>query len=227
MKLLAIETATDACSCAIYVNGDFRWRKRLAPRQHAELLLPMVYGLLKEAGLRLRDLDGIAFGRGPGSFTGVRIAASVVQGLAFGAGLPVAGVSSLQALAEGVRRQRGEPRVLAAFDARMSEVYWAGYVEAAGVMVPVTPEGVFAPESVPVPSAPGEWFGAGDGWGAYEDVLGQRVGNLIKRSRADLYPDAIDVATLGVLCFERDEALAPEQALPVYLRDTVTREPGH
>ena len=122
MKLLAIETATDACSCALDIDGESRWRYQLAPRQHAELLLPMVSELLDEAAVAMRDLDGVAFGRGPGSFTGVRIAASVVQGLAFGADLPVAGVSSLRALAEGVRREYGEEAVLSAFDARMSEV---------------------------------------------------------------------------------------------------------
>ena len=224
MKLLAIETATDACSCALRIDGDCLSRYQLAPRQHAELALSMVDALLTEAGVRLRDLDGLAYGRGPGSFTGVRIAVGVAQGLAFGATLPVVGVSSLQALAQRTRREHGERHVLSAFDARMSEVYWAAYVEDQGIMSPVTDEGVFAPDRVPIPKVFGEWFGVGDGWGAHEETLGRRVD--VKGSCASIYPHATDVATLGVVGFERGEAGPAEQALPVYLRDMVTREPG-
>ena len=225
MKLLAIETATDNCSCAIVVADKYFWRERHAPRQHAELVLVMVDQLLSEAGLRLSALDGIAFGRGPGSFTGVRIAASVVQGLAFGANLPVVGVSSLWALAQGVHRTHRASRVLAAFDARMSEVYWAGFAEEGGIMSPITQEGVFSPEQVPIPCPTGDWFAAGDGWGVYQEVLLERMGYPVNKLDPDLYPSAIDVAALGVLCFERGESVSPEYALPVYLRDTVTRTP--
>ena len=225
MKLLAIETATDACSSALEIDGESRTRYQIAPRQHAERLLPMVNELLAEAGLGLRDLDGVAFGRGPGSFTGVRIAASVAQGLAFGADLPVAGVSSLRALAQGVRRERGKERVLSAFDARMSEVYWGVFVVQEGIMSPVLEEGVFAPDLVPVPQSPGDWFGAGDGWGVYQEILCQRAGNLLEAPCANAYPQAIDVASLGRVCFERGEGVPAEDALPVYLRDKVTREP--
>lgn len=223
MKLLAIETATDTCSCAIGIDEKYFSRELHAPRQHAELVLAMVEELLEESGLVLSGLDGVAFGRGPGSFTGVRIAAGVVQGLAFGASLPVVGVSSLLALAEGVRRKYQRSRVLVAFDARMSEVYWGSFIDQAGRMSPVIQEGVFPPGEVPSAHPPGDWFGAGDGWGVYEHVLRQRLGNSVDEVDAELYPSAIDVAVLGAACFERGESVSAENALPVYLRDTVTR----
>nr|VFK07335.1 MAG: tRNA threonylcarbamoyl adenosine modification protein YeaZ [Candidatus Kentron sp. FM] len=133
MKILAIDTATDACSVALHLDGDYREIHELAPRRHAEILLPRIRTLLSEAALSLRDLDALAFGRGPGAFTGVRIATGVIQGLAFGADLPVVPISSLHALAQGAWRERGEGNVLAAFDARMGEVYWGAYrLDAAG-----------------------------------------------------------------------------------------------
>ncbi|UCE90616.1 MAG: tRNA (adenosine(37)-N6)-threonylcarbamoyltransferase complex dimerization subunit type 1 TsaB, partial [Pseudomonadota bacterium] len=127
MKLLAIETATEACSVALAVDGDVRDRFEIAPRGHAGLVLPMAKALLAEAGLGLRELDALVFGRGPGAFTGLRIAAGVVQGLAYGAELPVVPVSSLATLAQGVSAQTGASDVLAVFDARMGEVYWGAF----------------------------------------------------------------------------------------------------
>nr|VFJ96912.1 MAG: tRNA threonylcarbamoyl adenosine modification protein YeaZ [Candidatus Kentron sp. H]VFJ97120.1 MAG: tRNA threonylcarbamoyl adenosine modification protein YeaZ [Candidatus Kentron sp. H]VFK02851.1 MAG: tRNA threonylcarbamoyl adenosine modification protein YeaZ [Candidatus Kentron sp. H] len=131
MKILAIDTATDACSVALHLDGEYWGRHELAPRQHAEILLPRIRELLSEAGLSLNHLDALAFGRGPGAFTGVRIATSVAQGLAFGADLPVVPISSLHALAQGAWRERGERNLLAALDARMGEVYWGAYRVAA------------------------------------------------------------------------------------------------
>ena len=124
-KLLAIDTSTEACSAALGIGGDVRERYEFAPRQHAELILPMVDALLAEGQIKLKDLDGLAFGRGPGAFTGVRIATGVIQGLAFGAGLPVVPVSSLAALAQGAAP--GHSSIMSAFDARMGEVYWGAF----------------------------------------------------------------------------------------------------
>ncbi len=132
MKLLAIDTSTDACSAALWLNGEVRQRYQVAPREHGQLILPMIESLLAEAGLALTQLDTLAFGRGPGGFTGVRIANSVIQGLAFGADLPVVPISSLAALAQGAYTEMGTPQILAAIDARIGEVYWGAYRAAQG-----------------------------------------------------------------------------------------------
>ncbi|MGB5065729.1 MAG: tRNA (adenosine(37)-N6)-threonylcarbamoyltransferase complex dimerization subunit type 1 TsaB, partial [Candidatus Competibacter sp.] len=128
MKLLALDTATDACSAAVWVDGVVHERYELAPRRHAALILPMIEAVLAEAGLRPAQLDAVAFGRGPGAFTGVRIAVGIAQGIAFAADLPVVPVSTLAALALGVGRETGHARLAVALDARMSEVYWGTYV---------------------------------------------------------------------------------------------------
>jgi tRNA threonylcarbamoyladenosine biosynthesis protein TsaB len=219
MKILAIDTAEDACSAALLVGDSVLSRFKIAPRRHSELILPMMDQLLAEAGLVLRGLDAIAFGRGPGSFTGVRIAAAVAQGAAFAADLPVAPVSTLLALAARARRESGAGAVLAALDARMGEVYWAS-------VPPEAPDGgipreqVLAPEQVPVPPA-GLWTGVGSGWGAYADVLKARLGSRLERTDPGLRVHAQDVAVLGGELWRQGLAVPPEQALPVYLRDEV------
>lgn len=221
-RLLAIDTSEDACSAALLVDGSVGERFEVAPRRHSELILPMMQDLLREAGLQLGDLDALAFACGPGAFTGIRIAASVIQGVAFGAGLPVVPVSSLRALAQGARRECGADRVLSALDARMGEVYWGAYrVDPAGIMHPVAAESVCAPEAVPVP--PGDaWRGVGSGWATHEAALTERTG-----AGPPFLPDALvharDVATLAGVLFANGVALPAEQALPVYLRDEVAR----
>lgn len=226
MKLLAIETSTIACSVALSVDGRVSERYELAPQRHAELVLPMAESLLGEARLELAVLDAIAFARGPGAFTGLRIAAAVTQGLAFGAGLPVIPVSTLAALAQGAASERGAGRVLTAMDARMNEVYWGvfgtgedGLVQALGA------ECVCPPEQVPAIEGDG-WFAAGDGWAAHGAALEARLGvGLVGRDEAR-YPRARDVARLA-LAIHRDEGGIPAaQALPVYLRDRVAKKPA-
>lgn len=226
MKLLAIETAGDACSCAILADASCYERHRVAPRRHAELVLAMVAELLDEAGLELAGLDALAFGRGPGSFTGVRVATGVVQGLAYGAGLPVVPVSSLQALAQGACREGGHAQVLAAFDARMDEVYWGIYAAGDdGLMAPQAQECVCAADAVPVPPA-GEWFGVGEGWSAYADVLTARVGGRLAGVEAGRLARAVDVAVLARAAHARGESVPACAALPVYLRNRVARKRG-
>ncbi len=177
----------------------------------------MVQEVLAQAGLALTQLDAIAFGRGPGSFTGLRIGAGVAQGLAFGANLPVVPVSSLAALAQGV----DAPRVLAAFDARMQQVYWGAYARNAQGMVELAgEEKVLAPSQVPVPEDAG-WVGAGSGWDQYAVVLMARLKNRVGAWRAQCFPRARFVGQLGAYLYEKGTALTPEQALPVYLRDDV------
>ena len=226
MKLLAIETAGDACSCALLTDENRFQRFSIAPRQHAELILSMVRALLDEAGLALTDLDGLAFGRGPGSFTGVRIAAGVIQGLAYGADLPVVPVSSLQALAQGAYRESGSARVLAAFDARMGEVYWGVYEESgSGLMVACMDDLASAPGAVPRPSG-GGWLGVGEGWGAYAGVLGARMGEALSGTEPDRLAHALDVAMLASAAFARGDSVPAAMALPVYVRDKVARKRG-
>ena len=222
-RILAIETATTACSAALLVDGDIEDRHALAPRQHAALILPMIESLLVGADLQPGQLDAIAFGRGPGSFTGVRIAASVVQGIALGADLPVVAVSTLAVLAQGALRETGEAGVLAALDARMDEVYWAVYrADANRLPDRVGEETVCKPVSAGMPAA-GSWVGAGSGWERYADVLAARAGERVVRLLPDLEPHARDVARLAADKFSRNEVLAPEAAVPVYLRDNVAR----
>lgn len=225
MKLLALETATEACSAALWVDGRVLARFQHAPRLQTELMLPMVDELLAEAGLRLNDLDAIAYSRGPGAFTGVRIAAAVAQGLAFGVDLPIIPVSSLQTLAQGVYREFGASQVLCVFDARMDEVYVGAYqlLGEDRLMQPLMPERLGAAATVQLPEE-GAYFGAGNGL-VYLPVLAPRI--HLTHTEAKLFPQAQDLAVLAVPEFKAGRALAPELALPVYLRDEVWQKlPG-
>lgn len=222
MKLLAIDTSTVSCSAALYVEGKVTEQFQLAPREAASLILPMLESLLAEAGISLSQLDSLAFGCGPGSFTGVRIATGVIQGIALGAGLPVVPVSTLAALAQGVNREHGDERVLAALDARMQEVYWGAYEKGAdGLMTLVGEERVALPQNVPFPEGDG-WAGAGSGWDVYATGLEQQAGERVRQWYAECHPHAQDIAVLAVAGFEQGKAVAAELALPVYLRDEVT-----
>lgn len=218
MKLLALDTATHRCSVALLAGTELRELSADAPRVQAETLLPMVEQLLSGAGLALGSLDAIAFGRGPGAFTGLRVAAAVAQGLAFGAGLPVLPVSDLAALAAGAARLHGARQVLACMDARMQEVYWCAYGAEGETVRPLTAESLSPPEDVKTPQG-GPWFGAGSGWEAYP-VLAQRFPELAGRAGA-LLPAAGDILRLAAGAFGRGEAVSPERAQPVYLRDKV------
>jgi tRNA threonylcarbamoyladenosine biosynthesis protein TsaB len=216
LKLLALDTSTEACSAALWLDGETLERFALG-REHAGRILPMVEELLAEAGLGLSALDAIAFGRGPGSFTGLRITAGIVQGLAFGADLPVVPVSTLAALAQGT----DSARVLAALDARMHQVYWGAYRRnAEGLMESAGEECVIAPEQAPLPPGTG-WIGAGSGWDRYAEALQQRLGSPLAGWRGECYPHARDVAALGAAAFRAGQAVSAERAIPVYLRDEV------
>ena len=226
MKLLAIDTSTEACSAALSFEGEIRHRYRIAPREHAKLILPMIDELMNEAGLKAGDLDALAFGCGPGAFTGLRIAAGVIQGIAFAADLPVVPVSSLAALAQGACREQGERLVLAAIDARIQEVYWGAYeCDAQGSVQLRGEELVCAPSRVPLPGG-GGWYGAGTGWGGYLPVLQARLQGAVTRWDECRYPAAYDVALLGIAALQRGAAVSAELALPVYLRDEVAVKQG-
>lgn len=226
MKLLAIDTTEAACSAALFIDGAIDGRYELAPRQHSALILPMMQALLADAGLAVAQLDGLAFARGPGSFTGVRIAAGVIQGVALGADLPVVPVSSLRALAQRALREHDAGHVLAAFDARMNEVYWLPAVAGAnGLVEPLADEQVLAPGEVAVPAGD-NWLGVGGGWAAYHDVLASGIGDALAGTVPDLTVHAHDVAVLGAAGLAAGAGVAAEQALPLYLRDQVAAKPG-
>ncbi|MDE2090893.1 MAG: tRNA (adenosine(37)-N6)-threonylcarbamoyltransferase complex dimerization subunit type 1 TsaB [Gammaproteobacteria bacterium] len=221
MKLLALDTATENCSAALWLDGQVTERVQAAPKVHAEQILPMVQALLSVAGLSLSQLDALAFGRGPGGFTGVRVAAAVIQGLAFGAGLPVVPVSDLMALAARAQHAHGVDQVLACLDARMGEVYWCAYTASAGAdLTPCLEERLGIPDTVSPPVAK-SWFGAGSGFAAYGTLLQARLGTGLQGYDDALLPAARDVAMLAVRALARGEMVAAEEALPVYLRDRV------
>jgi len=224
-RILAIEAATEACSVALLLEDEVQERFEIAPRQHAALLLPFVKSLLAAAGLGLARLDAVAFGCGPGSFTGLRIAAGVTQGLAFGADLPVVPVSTLAALAQGTVAQQGAKAVLAALDARMKEVYWGAFrCDDNGLVEPLGGEAVCVPQRVRLPT-PDHWVGAGSGWDSYAEVLATQC----CMASADIFrnqrPHAADVARLAARAFRQGKAVSAEQAVPVYLRDNVADKP--
>jgi len=223
MKILAIDTATEACSAALLVDNEVIERFQVAPREHGELILPMVDELLVEAGLSLAQLDALAFGRGPGSFTGVRMATGVIQGLAFSADLPVAAVSTLRAVAHQVVNEVEGTVIYAALDARMGEVYWCEYQLLNGCLQAISNEQVIAPDKLqvkPVDKA----IGIGHGWDTYADELTQVVQSGQLRLLPNALPHASDVAKLAINMVERGQLVDAENALPVYLRDNVAKK---
>lgn len=207
MQLLALEAATHRLSVALWLDGRIIERAAELPNGSSEWLLPNVRSLLAEAGIGLKALDGIAFGAGPGSFTGLRLAAGCAQGLAYGLDLPVLGIVTLEALALA----SGEPRTYACLDARMNEVYVAAYENGVEVMAPV----VCPPERAPRPAGEG-WVACGDGFASY----GERLPRF-ERVRADLRPTAAAVAALAAPRFARGEGVPAGEAQPIYVRDKV------
>lgn len=243
MKILALDTATEGCSAALWIDGLVGEREVEAERGHAEIILTMVDEVLSEAGVSLSSLDAIAFGRGPGAFTGVRLAASVAQGLAFGAGLPVVPISDLQAVAQRVfdlrdgsmssRQLRSKTsltslaphRVLVCNDARMQEVYWACFELRENRLMRIEgTEHVSPPVQVTLPAS---WsgkqvLGAGRGFRAYP-ILKEKLNNLVSEVMDDALPCASVIASLAVEEVRQGRLLSAEQALPVYLRDDVAQ----
>lgn len=227
MYILALDTATEACSAALYLDGNVLERYRYAPREHNRLILPMIDELLAEAGIGVERLDALAFGRGPGSFTGVRIATGVVQGIAFATGLPVVAVSTLAALALDAVTETGAECVFPCIDARMGEVYWSIYRRVADDRVePAAAETVLAPDRVEV-AAGLMGVGIGSGWATYGSLLAERVGSdRMLGLLPDRFPRAGNIARLADAEVAAGTAVAAEAAQPVYLRDQVAWKPG-
>lgn len=216
MRIVAFDTSTEVCAAALLDGARRKERTEKAGSRHSELLLPMVRELLGEAGLTLADLDGIAFGAGPGSFTGLRIACGVAQGLAFGIGLPLVGVGSLEAMAEAARERHGWTRVAAALDARMREVYFAAYMYDGDRWLPEVEPCVLPPEETPVPA--GRWFGVGNGFAAYPALVA-RLG-AVEHDPA-IVPSAIAIGMLALPRFAAREGVAASEAAPIYVRHRV------
>ncbi len=218
MKILAIETSTEACSVAAWHRGQVIERFELG-RQHSQRLLAMVAEVLADTAWSLTQLDALAFGRGPGSFTGLRIGAGVVQGLAFGADLPVVPVSTLAVLAQG----QSEPHLAAALDARMGQVYWGLFTNVAGIMTLVGSEYITAPADMVLPLGD-TWAGVGSGWDVYADIILAGVDGNISHWHPQVWPHARHVAELGAAGYAQGCAVTAEQALPVYVRDEVAHK---
>jgi tRNA threonylcarbamoyladenosine biosynthesis protein TsaB len=221
MRILALDTATEACSVALGIGDRTLERYVELERGHAGQILPMIDAVLAEAGVSLAQLDALAFGRGPGGFTGVRLAASVAQGLAFGAGLGVVPVSDLAAVAQRAAQLEPEARrVLVVNDARMREVYWAIYDLAGGPQLSGE-ERVSAPADVPVPEARGApWVAAGRGLAAWPE-LAERCRAAGAMLQPQLLPRAVDILALARPRVLAGALLDPAEALPVYVRDRV------
>ncbi|WP_018872445.1 tRNA (adenosine(37)-N6)-threonylcarbamoyltransferase complex dimerization subunit type 1 TsaB [Thioalkalivibrio sp. ALJ16] len=224
MRLIAIETASEQCSAALYLDGTIYALRERAARRHGELILGQIEQLLEAAGVDRSSLDGIAVGRGPGAFTGVRLGLGVAQGIAFALDRPVVPVSTLQALAQQALRGGARPTaVLAGLDARMGEVYWALCPVQGDRVLPAS-EQVDAPADLRPQWPDGGRFALGSAFAAYPD-LAPALGLEASQVDAHALPDAHDVALLAVDAWERGEAVAPEEAQPVYVRDDVAR-PG-
>lgn len=225
--LLAIETSSEACSAALSLNGEIRLKAYREPRRHAELLLPAVRKLLSEGGITVGELDAIAFGRGPGSFTSLRIGIGVVQGLAWGAEVGVVPVSSLAALAQGVVEKNVlEPGTLivTAMDARMGEVFNACYrVGASGLAELTGDEEVTPPESVPIPGSD-QFVTVGNGFEHYPELRERLAGHSV--SYSDCWPSAAAIVSLAEAWLTENQALPAHQAQPLYIRDDVAKKPG-
>lgn len=221
MKFAAIETSTEWCSVALSIDGEVHGVEERAGNRASERVLPMLQGLLDRVGISAGALDAIAFGAGPGSFTGLRIACGVAQGLAAARALPVIGVSTFEAIAE----ESGVPRVLVCVDARMSEVYYSAMENRS------TPDGLsawhetvaagcVAPRAV-IPPAEGSWVGCGSGFAAYPEELRASFGECLDTVRPGLYPSAVAVARLALPRLAAGEGVDAALAAPVYLRDKV------
>ncbi len=220
VNILALDTATESCNVGIWMDGSM-CERAIPGRQHAEQLLQSIREIMAETGLALTQLDGIAFGRGPGMFTGLRIGAGITQGLAFALDVPVVPVSSLEALA---RACEGE-YVLAAIDARMEQVYWCGFRRENGNLRALTPEQVSTPSALRL-GAGNHWIGCGSGWDRYADALTAALGARLQSWHAGHSPRAGDIAAIAAGVLHAGGGLPPEEAVPVYVRDDVARKPG-
>ena len=225
MKILAIETATEACSAAVLCDEDIVERYEVAPRKHNELILPMCEAVLAECDFTLDQLDAVAFGCGPGAFTGVRIAAGVTQGIAFAHDLPVVSVSTLANLAQqAVHKSDQNKTILSAIDARMEEIYWAIYRRTDDHLVElIGQEHVQSPDNLEL-GIENISYGLGSGWKTYQNELQQKTHVQEENIDMSALPRASFTALLGKEKFRQRQTVEAADALPVYLRDNVVHQ---
>jgi tRNA threonylcarbamoyladenosine biosynthesis protein TsaB len=216
MKLLALDTSTEYLSLALDLDGEVRLREMLAGQKHSSLILPLLQELLEEAGVSLTDMDGIVFGQGPGSFTGLRIGCGVAQGLAFGVNLPVVGAGTLMALAE----QADHPKVIACLDARMGEVYHAAYEREGNSWREVHAPGLYHPTQVPAVTGD-DWCGIGSGWDSYEAILRDKYATQLSSVKLNAFPLARHMLPLAMPIFKAGNASSAEHIAPLYVRNKV------
>ncbi|SEM67474.1 tRNA (adenosine(37)-N6)-threonylcarbamoyltransferase complex dimerization subunit type 1 TsaB [Nitrosomonas marina] len=216
LKILAFDTSTEYCSAALFIDGEISQTETLAVRRHSELLLPMVQAILADAGLRLGKIDGLAFGAGPGSFTGLRIACGVAQGLAFATGLPVIGISTLEAVAQ----QELHDNIVVAMDARMGEIYHAAFVREADHWQVASKPVLCQPQHAPGVSG-SQWIGCGSGFDIYANALSERYGQQLTHIQYGCYPHAREIAALAATRDISDFHADPSLAAPIYIRNKV------
>ncbi len=222
-RILAFDTSCEACSVALLADGAVYVDHQQVPRQHTKKLLPMIDGVLQQAGLSITDLDAIAFGVGPGSFTGLRITAGVAQGLGLGANKPLIPISTLATLAEQAYQQWGIEQVFTGLDARMGELYWAAYQRDGNDWRTLSEEQVTAPASVTVPDiamSGDEWAGIGPAW-QYQDDLPEAIKNQVSKVEPHTEPQAEAMLALAKNAFEQGRTINASDVNPTYLRDNV------
>jgi len=222
MRFAAIETSGDWCSVALWADGEIAAIERRAGQRHAELVLPMLERLLAQAGASLRGLEAVAFGAGPGSFTGLRIACGVAQGLAFARDIPLLGVPSLEAIAE----ESGASRAVVCLDARMHEVYYAALEKGPSGWREAIETQCVAPAAAPLPAG-GGWYGCGNGFAVYREALAARFGGALEGMAPEAHASALAVARLAAPRLAAGQGVDAALAAPLYVRDKValtTRE---
>jgi tRNA threonylcarbamoyladenosine biosynthesis protein TsaB len=225
MNILAFDTCTESCSAALLYKGEVIERVEITQRGHSDLILGMMDGLFKQAGTSISAIDAVAFGRGPGSFTGVRVSVGVAQGIAFARDIPVIPVSSLAAVAQGVSDKVDNNFIAVAIDARMGEIYCASYQRENGLVKIVDQESVCPPDQFN-PDSSQQWIGAGTGWGVYESLLRKQFSGNLAQILVEHYPQASSILKLAQVEAKSGRLLAAERAFPVYLRNNVAKKKG-
>ena len=225
MNILALDTCTESCSAALLYQGELFERVEMTQRGHSELILGLMDELFEQAGASIAEIETLAFGRGPGSFTGVRIGVGVAQGIAFARDIPVIPISSLAATAQGVVDTFNTDYIAVAMDARMGEIYCANFQVIDGLVVLLDDEKVCPPEKFK-PISQQVWVGIGTGWAEYGTILNDNFNGKLSEVSASHFPQASSIIKLAQVEIEAGRLLPAEQALPVYLRNNVAKKKG-